>query len=248
MTIADTPFVLVDTETTGTEDDAELLEIAAHCMAGEMQFSTYVMPLRPIPPQASAIHHIVDGDVVGAPGRDLALEQLERFVPADGVVVAHHAAFDRRMLAPALADRPWCCTMRLARHLLPDAPAYGNAALWYYLGGHKITDVLHGATTDLVVTRFVFEQLLRRYREFARERAAGDAERIAKSEQVETLVAFADRPYTMRTMPFGKHRGVPMDRVPQSYFRWALDGGMPDLDDDLRYNFEKQLRRNGAAA
>lgn len=248
MTIGEAAFVLVDTETTGVEDDAEIVEVAAHAIQGETSFETFVRPSRPIPPTASAIHHIVDTDVADVPEREAALGDLAEFLPGECVLVAHNADFDRKRLSPEFADRGWLCSMRLARHLVPDAPGFGNAALWYYLGGPKIDFAMHRASADLVVTRFVFEQLLVRYRVFAAEQCAGDAQRLAKSEQIETLLAFAEKPYLLKTMPFGKHRGQPLEAIDPGYFRWALGGGMQDLDADLRWNFQRQLKLRGLAA
>jgi exodeoxyribonuclease X len=248
VTIDEAALVLIDSETTGVEDDAEIVEVAAYAIQGETRFETFVRPSRPIPPTASAIHHIVDADVADAPSRDAALADLAAFLPSGSVLVAHNADYDRKRLSPEFADRPWLCTMRLARHLVPDAPGFGNAALWYYLGGPKISFEMHRASADLVVTRFVLEQLLARYRAFAIERSAGDAERLAKSEQIETLLAFVEKPYLLKTMPFGKHRGQPLEAIDPGYFRWALGGGMQDLDNDLRWNFQRQLKLRGLAA
>lgn len=244
MTIDEAPFTLLDTETGGVDKSDDLLEIGAHRIPGEASFRTLVHPTRPIPPAASAVHHLVDSDFADAPDREAAVGALLTWLDPNAVFVAHNATFDRGFL-PELDGRPWLCSFRLAHHLLPDAPAFGNAALWYYLGGHKITDTLHGAIADVTVTRFVFDALLTRYREWAREKCAGDAERLAKSEQVETLIAFAERPYVMKTMPFGKHRGVLMDELPKSYCRWMLDNAT-DLDADVRFNFDRQLKRRAA--
>ncbi|MDB5042218.1 MAG: exoX [Candidatus Eremiobacteraeota bacterium] len=245
MTIDEAPFVYCDTETTGLGDDAQLLEIAAHAIQGERRFATLVRPTIPIPADASALHHIVDADVADAPSREEALYALQTWLLPDDVIVCHNVDFDQRFL-PEIADRKWLCSLRLARHLLPDLTSHKNAALWYHFGGEKIEDRLHGAVADIAVTRFVFENLLRLYRNFAREHALGDPARIAKAEQIDTLIAFSARPYILKFMPFGKHRGVSMDAVPVSYFRWALEGGMPDLDADLRFNFERQLKRRAA--
>jgi exodeoxyribonuclease X len=248
VTITESTFVLVDTESTDREPEhAELLEVAARRLDGSLslvdRFESLVRPTRPIPPAASAVHHIVDADVAGAPERDqVESELLDYLLPGSPILTAHNAPFDRAMLGDRFSSFRWLCTERMAHHLCPDAPEYKNATLYYWMGGAKITTALHRADADLDITAFNFSVLLAAYRARAAEICAGDAARLAKSEDVDTMLAFFARPYVMKTMPFGKHRRQPMEQVPTSYLRWALGGGMEDLDGDLRFNLERQLQ------
>jgi hypothetical protein len=41
-------------------------------------------------------------------------------------------------------------------------------------------------------------------------------------------------------MPFGKHKGVPLDQVPPSYLRWCL-ANLEDLNPDLRALMEQRV-------
>jgi exodeoxyribonuclease X len=256
VTIVETPFVLLDTETTDREPEkAELLEVAARLLDGELalvrEFSSLVRPTQPIPPAASAIHHIVDADVEDAPERAVVEDQLLAFLPASAVIVAHNAPYDRAIVGERFAAFPWLCTQRLAQHLAPEAPEYKNATLYYWMGGPKVTGALHRAGGDLDVTWFNLARLLDRYRAFAVEQCAGDPERLAKSEQIETLLEFVNRPYVMTKFPnFGKHKGVAMDQIPLDYFEWCLSPrGLTDCDEDLRWNIRRQMRfRAGVAA
>src|SRR5687768_16062348 len=66
--IADPSTVFLDTETTGLGRDAEAVEVAVVGVDGSIVLDTLVRPAQPIPPEASAIHGILDVHVDAAPG------------------------------------------------------------------------------------------------------------------------------------------------------------------------------------
>ena len=250
MTITETTFALVDTETTGPDPSkgAELVEVACHLetSTGNVgRYSTLVFPVGPVPPEASGIHHLTDADLIGQPDAELVFEKLSGFVPIEAVLVAHNAPFDRAML-PCLEANRWLCTERLAHHLLPDAPNFKLQTLRYYLGFGKVDlegQEPHRADADLIVLRHVFYELLRRYTVWCAGECGDDEARFAKSQEIDTLLAYVARPYPIKRMMFGKHRGDLLEDVPVSYVRWMLG---TDIDADLRWNLERRLKRTAA--
>lgn len=58
--------VYIDTETTGLDKQAEIIEIAIIDHDGTILFDELVKPLHPIPPDATAIHHITNPMVENA--------------------------------------------------------------------------------------------------------------------------------------------------------------------------------------
>ena len=46
------------------------------------------------------------------------------------------------------------------------------------------------------------------------------------------MVEISKNPVLIRVMPFGKHKGQKMDKVPRDYLEWLLT---TDLDEDLKY-------------
>lgn len=263
MRLKDTTFCLFDTETGGLDPTKhDLLEIGAQLytdfgnVMGE-RFTTLVKPTRPIPVESQAIHHLLERDFVDAPTADDALADLLRFVPPDAVWVAHNAVFDFSFLgvvhAPglgtvSLAPNQYICSKRLANHLSPESPSSSLQVLRYFYGFEDIDQEglnPHRAIADVLVMAKVFFHEVALYRSWAEEKCAGDAARLAKAEQVETLIAFAKRPYIIANMPFGKHKGEPMESVPLSYWEWALSPtGLTDMDADLKFNIERQMKRN----
>ncbi|MFF0430307.1 exonuclease domain-containing protein [Streptomyces sp. NPDC004520] len=65
--LVDPDVVVLDTETTGLDDDARIVELAVLSSAGDVLLDTLVDPGVPIPAGASGIHGITDSDVAGAP-------------------------------------------------------------------------------------------------------------------------------------------------------------------------------------
>lgn len=221
-------FCVIDTETTGVGDADTPVEVAAIRLSDGAQFESFVNPGRPIPVEARAVHHIRDDDVADAPTLDTLAPALIEFV-GEGVLVAHNARFDRRML-PFLSGRPWLCTMRLARHLIDDAFSYSNAALFELLcpDGASMATNAHRAADDARITAAILPALL--------ELAATRWGRMDAA----ALVDRVNEPYLVRRMPFGKHRGQPLEQLPKSYVRWLLRD-CANLEEDLRASLAAQL-------
>ena len=59
--------LILDTETTGLGDDAEVVELAVIDCAGAVLLDTLVRPSGPVPAEAAAIHGITDAMLAGAP-------------------------------------------------------------------------------------------------------------------------------------------------------------------------------------
>ncbi|SFR97070.1 3'-5' exonuclease [Yoonia litorea] len=112
--IKDTPlcelcFVAFDTETTGLSvEKDDVIQLGAvrilngRIVAGE-KIDTYVDPQRPIPPASTAVHHICDDDVSGAPDFAKVGCDFHHFA-RDAVLVAHNAPFDIGLLRKGEAD------------------------------------------------------------------------------------------------------------------------------------------------
>lgn len=99
-------FVCFDSETTGlsTQHD-EVVQIGAvrvlngRVVEGEA-LDSYVDPGRPIPPASTAVHHVRDEHVAGAPNMASACQSLHHFAQG-AVLVAHNAPFDMAFLKRA---------------------------------------------------------------------------------------------------------------------------------------------------
>jgi DNA polymerase III epsilon subunit-like protein len=271
MKISDATFALIDTETTRkdpVDPENELCEVACDVYdieeAGVLMsedhlelrrsFSSLVYVVREIPPENSAVHNLTLRDLIDAPERTVVMEKLRAFIPQDAICVAHNSRFDQAVLADSsLGD--FLCTERMARHLVPNAPNFKLSTLRYLFGFYDIDYSelpeerrVHSAAGDLRVLAPVFFHLVSLYRKWAGEVCNGDASRLEKAEQVETLMAWSKAPYKMTYWPnFGKHKGIAFDQIPLDYFDWCLSPkGLTDMDDDLRANINREMKRRAA--
>ncbi|WP_321893682.1 3'-5' exonuclease [Burkholderia cenocepacia] len=122
--------LFIDTETTGLDLQAAIVEIAVLDRAGAVLIDTLVKPAMPIPAAATEIHGITNADVAGAPAWNTIGPQVAELL-AGRLLIAHNGAFDERLLyqtsrshgvtLPALRVE---CTMELLN---------GWAGLWLSL-------------------------------------------------------------------------------------------------------------------
>ncbi|WCC80550.1 DEDD exonuclease domain-containing protein [Cutibacterium equinum] len=126
--LPDVTFCVVDLETTGTGDRAEITEIGAVKVRGghvEGEFQTLVRPSEPIPASVQVLTGITDAMTRPAPPLTAVLPSWSEFSRGT-VLVAHNARFDVGFLKRAYAehDYPWeypavVDTLALARCVLP---------------------------------------------------------------------------------------------------------------------------------
>lgn len=226
---------VLDTETTGIDPDKDrVVEVAAVEVAVEIGgggnvvtgWSSFVDPGIPIPPEASAIHHIIDADVAGAPHLGRAVDVVLGLNWQDRVdiVAAHNARFDRSFLPP-LKDKRWIDTWRCALHVWPDAPNHKNMTLRYWLGIDLPRDGAHRALADAIVTANLLCRLL-------------------KERSVDDLIKLSTKAAVLRKVTFGKHAGKLWADVPTDYLQW---GSKQEFDPDVKHTIKHELARRTAA-
>lgn len=94
--IGQNPLYL-DTETTGTGQDAEIVEICLIDDASQVIYSSLVRPVKPIHPDVSKIHGITNGMVRNAPSWLEIHSQISAFMD-NRLVGVYNADFDLRMI------------------------------------------------------------------------------------------------------------------------------------------------------
>lgn len=177
-----------------------------------------------ISPHAQAVHHITKEELTaerGAVTRSDAIKMLQGCIEPDSYLVAHNAEFDSKFL-PELHN-PWICTMRSARHLWPNAPGYGNQVLRYWL---KLEIDIpnrfpHQALYDTITTKQILLKLL-------------------ELKTPAELMWYSSAPVKLKTLRYGKHKGIPIEQVPVDYITWL--SSKQDLDMDTRYTLDSIMK------
>ena len=95
--------LILDTETTGLGDDAEICEIAVVRHDGSVVLNTLVRPTRGISVAATRIHGITDADVRDAPSIGKALSGDVRELLASRQVAIYNSDYDLRLLHQSAA-------------------------------------------------------------------------------------------------------------------------------------------------
>jgi len=168
MDLTTTPFVVVDTETTGTRaEEDRVIEIAGvKVINGHVveRFSQLMNPGRAIPRRITALTGISTAMVYEAPTAEEVMPAFMAFL-GDGVFVAHNAPFDVRMVnsellrlgQPALPNDV-LCTLRLARRLLKGLRSKGLSSLADFYGLR--IEARHRALGDAEATAYVLNKFL----------------------------------------------------------------------------------------
>lgn len=97
MNLHNTPFLVLDTETTGLHSGAEICQIAIIDHTGQMLLDQLVKPTMPIPDDVAMIHGITDALVADQPTWRAVRERVIQLI-ANRVVVVYNAEFDLRLM------------------------------------------------------------------------------------------------------------------------------------------------------
>lgn len=179
-------FVVFDTETTGLDlSKNRLLSIAAVAMEGldvelDDTFDVMVQQTDVGGSDAAVVHGLISSDLAGGLPEQEAASRFLAFA-RDSVLVAHHVAFDLRMLQKAIAAcsgaKVWNPTIDTAK--LAQRVEVGTMTSTRAQGGddresYRLDSLLarygievserHTAAGDALATALLFQRLLRRAR------------------------------------------------------------------------------------
>ena len=172
--IEDPATVFLDTETTGLDGTAEIVDIGVVDLHGNILLDTLVKPVHRIPSVVSNIHGIFDHHVVDAPSWSDVYVQLRPLLTGRRVVVfnarydqkmIHQCCTQFRLLAPTCV---WECAMLKHAEFVGEPGRWGKGFRWHKLenaaasfgippGGHRAR--ADAEACRQVVRRMAQEQL-----------------------------------------------------------------------------------------
>lgn len=217
----------IDFETTGMPPDAAVCEVGwadvdtAATHAEPIGFEALICdPGRPMPPEARAIHHLSDADCAfGLP----VTTAFRRLMDGADVFCAHNAEFERQFFAGG--ERPWICTLKVARRIWPECPSHSNQCLRYWLG-LELDDALamppHRAGPDAYVTACILVRAL-------------------NLATVDDMAKWTAEPSLLPRVTFGKHRNSAWADLPTDYLSWIVDKS--DMDRDTKFTARHWLKQ-----
>lgn len=212
---------IFDTETTGMVKPIHLVESALlpvtfykgqPFLAGEPEVVRW-NPEKPIEFAAMATHFIEDEHVVDCPSHS-------RFqLPGDAqYLIGHNIDYDWEVIGKPDVKR--ICTLALSRVLWPDV-SHKQLALLYMLDPFAARNLgrgAHSAGADVEMCCHVLRHIVRK---------------LGRMPSWELLWELSEEARIPKTMPFGKHEGTELTKLPKDYVRWCLKN-LTDVDPYLR--------------
>lgn len=161
------PCCVIDVETTGTNPWLDGVVSVALVRFEKCQpvaeFYSLVNPGRPIPPDSTAVHGIVDEQVTGAPTIEAIFELAEvKALLEWAQPAAYNASFDRQFVPPhAFADDrwPWLDPYTVIREVDKFAKGAGRHKLPAVCQRHGIKLDAHNAPSDARAAGLLLYQL-----------------------------------------------------------------------------------------
>jgi DNA polymerase III epsilon subunit-like protein len=147
--VYDDAALILDTETTGLNSDAEVVEIAIINMKGELVYQSLVCPHSPIPEEVIAIHGITNEMVATAPRWTEISDRVHQLCRQAHQVIVYNIDFDPRILSQSdclwgLKGNRWqrlpfeCAMLNYAEYIGESGNHHGYR--W-----HKLTDAAERA-------------------------------------------------------------------------------------------------------
>jgi len=206
--------IYYDTETTGIRSESDrITELGAYDPVNDKYFNELINPGIPIPEESSRITGITDETVKDAASLAVVGPKFLEFCSGDVVLIAHNNdSFDKHFLINEfkrhnllLPDFRYIDTLKWSRKYRPDLPRH---ALQYLREVYGVSaNNAHRALDDVMVMYEIFSQMI------------GDL----PIEKVYELLNQKGKP--LHQMPFGKHKGSPLAKVPKSYLTWLASSG-----------------------
>lgn len=148
--------VIVDTETTGLEKSAQMVQLAIVRVDGHVLYDSLLRPTLSIPDDVAAMHGITNQRVASAPTILSELRKVRELLTGVPVII-YNAKFDTRILAQSLKAyglaTDWLATLDVHCAMLQYTD-YRDSKRWLPLAGGN-----HEAVGDCLATLEVIKKM-----------------------------------------------------------------------------------------
>lgn len=165
-------ILVLDTETTGVDSRAEVLQFSAIWGTGKEAMNVYIKPVHTTEwPRAMSVNHISPEDVANCPEMPEVKESIEALLNESKVIVGYNLPFDLGMLQHNGIKLPSEQDVEFIDLMRPFAEVYGEYSLVYgdYKWQKLITcakyygyegDGWHDSLADTRATLYCFKAML----------------------------------------------------------------------------------------
>lgn len=231
------PIIFFDLETTGvnimTDRIVELSLIKVYPNGDEEVKSRRLNPEMPIPPQATAIHHITDEDVKDAPTFKQIAKDLARIFEGCDVAGFNSNRFDIPLLEEeflrAGVDFDFSKRRFIDVQTIFHKMEQRTLVAAYKFYCHKDLNDAHSAEADTRATYEVLKAQLDHYPTLQND-VAFLSDFSTQNKNVDLAGRMIYNENKVEVFNFGKHKGKPVEEVLRnepSYYGWMMQGEFP---------------------
>ena len=216
-------IIFYDLETTSLYN-ARIIEIAAYNINNDTYFYELVYPECVIPPESIKIHHITNQKVKNCKTIKEVLPEFIKFCGYRCTLIAHNNdTFDKIVLSDEfnrsklnIPDWNYADTLKMARTLLPTLDNHKLDTLKKYYNIEIGT--AHNALDDVKNMYEIYKQM--------------------KGTKSDTEMIIISNNYIMKYIPFGKHKGTEINKLPLDYVKWLLNNLDKKRNQDIIHSLQ----------
>lgn len=210
-------IIFLDTETTDNSEEAMLVQLAYKQINSHSIENLLFKPMVPIELGAMAVHHITNKAVEEKPlFREYKHYEKIKNELESGVIVAHNAPFDLRVLRNEGIDCVrYIDTLKVAQHLIQDSDKHSLQYLRYFLDLNIDLKNLapHDAEADVIVLEALYAHLVGKIADHVN----------SSSEVVDKMIDLTHSPVRLKKIMFGKYFGKTFEeisKIDSGYLDW----------------------------